>query len=213
MKTQSRSSLTTKEITVIAILAAAASVLFLLEFPILVSFYRLDFSNLPVLLGTFALGPLAGTMILGIKSLIGLLHSSSQGIGELADFLIGLAMVLPAGYLYLKKPNRYRALHGMILGTVFATAVAVLANLYLLIPFFTALYHMPIQAIVDMGAAAIPAVDSLEKFVLLITVPFNLLKWILISVLCFLIYKPLSPMLHGQVTKRQRSGKNNAQKK
>ena len=88
--------LTTRELATVAILAAISAVLFMIEIPV-VLFYKLDLSHLPVLLGTFAMGPVPGTLILLVKSLLGLLHSSSQGVGELADFLMGFAMLLPAG--------------------------------------------------------------------------------------------------------------------
>ena len=126
--------LTTRELATVAILAAISAVLFMIEIPV-VLFYKLDLSHLPVLLGTFAMGPVPGTLILLVKSLLGLLHSSSG---------------------------------------------------------------MPVEAIVGMGTAIIPAVDSTLKFVLLITAPFNLLKWVLISALTGLMYKPLSPILHGR---------------
>lgn len=191
-----RPLLTTREMATIAILAAISAILFMVEIPI-VLFYKLDVSNLPVLLGTFAMGPLQGTLILLVKSLLGLLHSSSQGVGELADFLMGFAMLLPAGLLYQRRKNRKGAVLGMILGTVVATIVGVLSNLYIMIPFYGAAYGMPVEQIVAMGQELIPAVDSEFKFVLLITAPFNLFKWIVISVLTALIYKPLSPLLHG----------------
>ncbi len=191
--------MSTQTLTRIAMLAAVASVLFMLEVPI-VLFYKLDFSNLPVLLGTFSMGPLAGTMILGVKSLIGLFHSSSQGVGELADFLVGVAMVLPAGLIYNSNKSRTGALMGMALGTVAATAVGVLANVLLMIPFYAAVYGMPIEAIVNMGQAVVPAVDSIWKFVFYITAPFNLFKWAVLSVLCMLLYKPLSPFLKKGLT-------------
>jgi riboflavin transporter FmnP len=124
----------TRKLTTIAILAAVASLLFLLEIPI-VLFYKLDFSNLPVLLGTFAMGPAAGTAILFLKSALGLLHTTSQGVGELADFLVGLAMVLPAGFIYRAHKSRRSALIGMAVGGVCATVAGVLANVYILIPF------------------------------------------------------------------------------
>ena len=154
--------------------------------------------DLPVLLGTFAMGPVPGTLILLVKSLLGLLHSSSQGVGELADFLMGFAMLLPAGLIYQHNKTRKGALIGMAVGTVVATIVAVLSNLYIMIPFYGTAYGMPVEAIVGMGTAIIPAVDSTLKFVLLITAPFNLLKWVLISALTGLMYKPLSPILHGR---------------
>ena len=169
----------------------------MIEIPV-VLFYKLDLSHLPVLLGTFAMGPVPGTLILLVKSLLGLLHSSSQGVGELADFLMGFAMLLPAGLIYQHNKTRKGALIGMAVGTVVATIVGVLSNLYIMIPFYGAAYGMPVEAIVGMGTAIIPAVDSTLKFVLLITAPFNVLKWVLISALTGLMYKPLSPILHGR---------------
>ena len=189
--------LTTRELATVAILAAISAVLFMIEIPV-VLFYKLDLSHLPVLLGTFAMGPVQGMLILLVKSLLGLLHSSSQGVGELADFLMGFAMLLPAGLIYQRNKTRKGALIGMAVGTVVATIVAVLSNLYIMIPFYGTAYGMPVEAIVGMGTAIIPAVDSTLKFVLLITAPFNLLKWVLIGALTGLMYKPLSPILHGR---------------
>ena len=192
--------LTTRELSTIAILAAIAAVLFMIEIPV-VLFYKLDLSSLPVLLGAFAMGPVPGTMILLVKALLGLLHSTSQGVGELADFIMGFAMMLPSGIVYKRLKSRKGAIVGMVIGTVVATVVAVLTNLYIMIPFYGAAYGMPVEAIVGMGQAIVPAVDSIGKFVLLITAPFNVLKWVVISVLTALIYKPLSPILHGRKTR------------
>ncbi len=198
---QSR-TMSTQKLTRIAILAALAAILFLLEIPV-VLFYKLDFSNLPVLLGTFAMGPFSGTAILAVKSLLGLLHSSSQGVGELADFLMGVAMVLPAGLIYRRDKTRRGAVIGMIVGGVCATLAAVLTNLYLLIPFYGAVYGMPVEQIVAMGQQLIPSLDSLSKFVWFITAPFNLLKWTVISVVGYFLYKPLSPLLHAKAARKE----------
>lgn len=189
--------LTTREMATVAVLAAVASVLYMIEIPV-VLFYKLDLSHLPVLLGAFAMGPLPGTLILLVKALLGLLHSSSQGVGELADFLMGFAMLLPASLVYRRHKTRKGAVIGMALGTVAAIIAAVLTNLYIMIPFYGAAFGMPMEAIIGMGQSVVPAVDSAWKFVLLITAPFNLLKWVLISVITGLIYKPLSPILHGR---------------
>ena len=198
MTTANRKNLlTTRELSTIAILAAIAAVLFMIEIPV-VLFYKLDLSSLPVLLGAFAMGPLPGTLILLVKALLGLLHTTSQGVGELADFIMGFAMLLPASLIYRKIKSRKGAILGMVIGTVIATIVGVLTNMYLMIPFYGAAYGMPVEAIVGMGQAIIPAVDSAWKFVLLITGPFNILKWVVISILTALIYKPLSPILHGR---------------
>ena len=101
MTAKAKSNLfSTANLARMAILAAIASVLFMIEIPIGMPFYKLDLSNIPVLIGAFSMGPAAGTLILGVKSLIGLTHSSSAGVGELADFIMGLAMILPAALLY-----------------------------------------------------------------------------------------------------------------
>ena len=195
---QSKSKrLTTRQLTTIAILAAISAVLFMVEIPV-VLFYKLDFSNLPVLLGAFAMGPGPATLILLIKSLLGLLHTSSQGVGELADFLMGFAMILPAGLIYQRHKTRKGALIGLVVGTLAATVAGVLSNLWLMIPFYGAVYGMPVEQIVSMGQALIPAIQDEWGFVLLITGPFNLVKWILISVVTLLVYKSLSPLLHHQ---------------
>ena len=196
-----RSLLSTRQLSTVAILAAIAAVLFMIEIP-MVLFYKLDLSSLPVLLGAFAMGPLPGTMILLVKALLGLLHSTSQGVGELADFIMGFAMMFPAAVIYRRMKSRKGAIWGMVIGTVVATIVAVLTKLYIMIPFYGAAYGMPVEAIVGMGQAIVPAIDSVGKFVLLITAPFNILKWVVISVVTALVYKPLSPILHG----RKKSG-------
>lgn len=193
-----KQTMNTRKLATIAILAAIASVLYILEIPI-VLFYKLDFSNLPVLLGTFSMGPVAGTLILLIKSSLGLLHTTSQGVGELADFLMGLAMLLPAGFFYRADKSRRGALLGMVVGGLCATVAGVLTNVYILIPFYAVAYGMPVEQILAMGQSLIPSLDTIWKFVLVITAPFNLLKWTAISVAGWFLYKPLSPLLHGRI--------------
>ena len=147
-----KQTMNTRKLATIAILAAIASVLYILEIPI-VLFYKLDFSNLPVLLGTFSMGPVAGTLILLIKSSLGLLHTTSQGVGELADFLMGLAMLLPAGFFYRADKSRRGALLGMVVGGLCATVAGVLTNVYILIPFYAVAYGMPVEQILAMPPA------------------------------------------------------------
>jgi len=189
--------LTTRQMATVAILAAISAILFMIEIPV-VLFYKLDLSSLPVLLGTFAMGVVPGTLIQLVKSLLGLLHSTSQGVGELADFIMGFAMLLPAGLIYQYMKSRKGAIVGMVAGSIVATFVAVLTNVYIMIPFYGTAYGMPVEAIIGMGASIVPAVKSVWHFVLLITAPFNVLKWAVISVVTALVYKPLSPILHGR---------------
>ena len=111
---------------------------------------------------------------------------------------MGFAMILPAGLIYQRHKTRKGALIGLVVGTVAATIAGVLSNLWLMIPFYGSVYGMPVEQIVSMGQALIPAIQDEWGFVLLITGPFNLVKWILISVVTLLVYKPLSPLLHHQ---------------
>ena len=182
--------------TRVAILAAAASILFLIQIPI-VAFYKLDLSNIPVLLGAFSMGPIPGMMILALKSLIGLLSSSSAGIGELADFIMGTALVLPAALIYQQNKTRKSAIIGMAIGTLCMVVAGVLANKYIMLPFYMGAFHMDMDGILRFANVA--GVDSEWKLLLMITGPFNLLKGVVLSIVAGLIYKPLSPILHERI--------------
>lgn len=190
-----RKNLSVQYLTRIAVLTALASILFLIEIPV-VAFYKLDLSNLPVLLGAFSMGPVPGLIILLLKSLIGMLHSSSMYVGELADFIMGAAFVLPAALIYRRHKTRNTALIGMAVGTVVMIVVAVLVNWKIMIPFYMTAYGMPMEAVVGMATKAVPFVDTEWKLLLCVTAPFNLLKGVVLSALTFVLYKHLSPLLH-----------------
>ncbi|NLG37248.1 MAG: ECF transporter S component [Clostridiales bacterium] len=201
-KGKERGWFTTRAMTVIAILAALSSVLFYFpEFPVpfMPGWMKLDLSNLPAMIGTFALGPWAGLIIVTVKDLVGLTHSTSGGIGELADFVMSAAFVIPAGLLYWHGKNRRGALMGMAAGTAVMIAAGSLTNYYVLIPAFAALMGVSVDEILVAAAAAVPIAESLTlgTYMLWVVVPFNLFKGALISLVTLLIYKPLSPVLHG----------------
>jgi riboflavin transporter FmnP len=193
-------SMRTKWIVKVGMLSAVAFLLQLLEFPLGVfpAFLQIDFSDVPALLAGFSLGPLAGVTVELVKNLLHLVlkNSGTGGVGELANFLIGSAMVVPAAILYKRKHSRRMAINGLILGTLVMALVGVLANLYILIPFYAKAFGMPVEAIVSMGTAANPSIDSLTTMVLYGIVPFNLIKGLLVSLVTVLIYKRLSPVLH-----------------
>lgn len=190
-----KKTLSVQYLTRIAVLTALSSILYMISIPI-VAFYSLDLSNLPVLLGAFSMGPVAGLIILGLKSLIGCLTSSTMYVGELADFIMGAAFVLPAALIYQRNKSRKGALIGMITGTVALILAGCLTNAYLLIPFYMKAFGMPMEAIIGMCAQALPFVDTELKVILFVTAPFNLLKGVVLCVLTYMIYKPLSPLLH-----------------
>jgi riboflavin transporter FmnP len=191
--------ITTRTISVIGILSAFAAGLMFIEtlVPFTPGFLKLDVSELPVLLGTFALGPVAGIVIEALKNLIHfLMKSSTGGVGEIANFIVGTAFLVPAGIIYRLKKDKRHALLGMMAGTVSMAVVGAAVNYWFLIPVYVSVMGFPMEAIIGMGTAALPAITDLKTLILYGIVPFNLFKGIVISVLTLLIYKRVSPLLH-----------------
>ena len=131
------------------------------------------------------MGTVPGLIILGLKSAIGLLHSSSAGVGELADFIMGAALLIPASVIYHRHKTRKNALIGMLTGTICTAVVGVLVNKFIMLPFYMGAFHMDMEGI--LAYAKVSGVDSEWKLLLLITGPFNLLKGAVLSVVTFLI--------------------------
>ena len=190
---------TPQRMTRIALLAAISTVLFIIPGIPIVAFYKLDLSNIPVLLGGFSMGPLAGLLILGIKSLIGALTSSmTAGVGELADFLFGAALMLPSVLIYQRDKSRKTALLGMAVGTLAMIVSGVLLNAYLLIPAYAKAFGLQVQDILAMVTKIYPSLDTMWEILLWVTAPFNLLKGAVLSTFTFVLYRHLSPLLHGR---------------
>ena len=165
------------------------------------SFYQLDFSEIPVLVGAFAMGPVAGAVIELVKILVHLVTKGTMtaGVGDLANFIFGCTFVRPAGIIYRlhNVKSRKHAVMGMAVGTVLTTIAACLMNAFVLLPAYGKAFGMPIKAFIEMGAAVNHSVNSLLGFVALIIVPFNLFKYILVSVIVFFIYKRIRVVLKG----------------
>ena len=184
----------------IAILAAIAVIIMLFEIPLpfAPAFYKIDLSEVVVLLGSFAMGPVAGILIEALEILLNLLLNGTDtaGIGELANFLIGLSFVLPAAAFYFRKKTLKHAVLGMVMGTLIMTLVGTAMNYYLLIPAYSHFYGMPIDALIGMGTAVNSHIVDLKTLVFFATAPFNLVKGFVSSLLVLLTYKKLSPILH-----------------
>ena len=182
----------------VGMLSAIAVVLMLFEIPLpfAPAFYEIDFSEVPVLVGCFAMGPAAGVAIEFLKILLNFAinGTATAGVGEIANFLIGCSLVVPAALIYKFKKTRTGAIVGMAAGTVFMTAVGCLLNAFVLLPTYAVAFGMPIDRLVQMGTAVNSAIDSLTTFVLFAVAPFNLLKGVLVSLIVFLIYKKISPV-------------------
>lgn len=193
----------TKALVQIAMLSAIAIVLMLFEIPLpfAPSFYKLDFSELPVIVGSFAIGPMAGILIETIKILLNLLinGSTTAGVGEIANFIIGCSFVLPASFVYTRKKTRKNAMIGLILGTILMTIVGSFINAYVLLPVYALAFHWELSVLIELGTAVNPAINGLWSFILLAVVPFNLIKGTLISIITLLIYKKISIILKGRL--------------
>ena len=188
----------------IAVLGAAATVLMALEFPVpflAPPFYKLDFSEIPVLVGAFALGPAAGAAIELLKVLLHMLPQGTQtaGVGDLANFLIGCSYVIPAAMIYRSKKTRRRAVAGLAAGSVCMVFAGCVMNAFVLLPAYAAAFRVPVESFVEMGAAIHPAINSLFRFCLLAVGPFNLLKGIADAAVTLLIYKRIRGLLKGEV--------------
>ncbi len=194
----------THHLAVAAMLSAVAAVLQFVEFsiPVMPSFIKLDISDLPALLGTFSLGPVYGVAIQLVKNLLHLPFGSSAGVGELSNFILGAVFVFVAGVIYKRSKSRKSALVGSVVGAATMALVSVVTNYFVVYPAYVVLYHLPLDAIVGMyeeilgGVSHVPTQNALFNCLLVFNVPFTLVKGLLDTALCFLIYKPLSPLLH-----------------
>ena len=191
--------LATRKIVVTGVFSAMAAVLMVLEFPVPFAppFYGLDFSEIPALIGAFAYGPVAGVMIEFLKILIKLVMkpSSTAFVGELANFVVSCMLVLPASILYLVKKSRCQAILGAAAGTLLMTVFGTAFNAVYLLPKFAQMYGMPLEAIIEMGAAIHPSIHSVTALAVMCVAPLNLLKGSLVSLVTVLVYKKLSPVL------------------
>ena len=143
------------------------------------------------------MGPLAGVLIELIKIILNLCINGSvtAGVGELANFVIGIALVLPAALIYKRKKTKKGAIVGLVTGTLFMTISGCFINAYVMLPTYAKAFGMPIEALVGMGSAVNANITDLFTFVMFAVVPFNLLKGVLVSIIVLLIYKKISPIL------------------
>ena len=177
-------------------MGAIGFVLMFLEFPIpalIPSFIKLDFSEIPAVITTFALGPVWGVLVCLIKNLLHLFDSSSGGVGELANFLLGAVFVFTAGMIYRFHRTRKGALIGALIGAILMAVLSVPINYFITYPVYTA--FIPMEAIIGMYQAILPAANTLLKALLIFNLPFTFIKGLIDAAFCFIVYKKLSPIL------------------
>lgn len=192
-----------RRVSIIGICAALAAVLHMLDFPLLFlapEFYKLDFSEVPVLLAGFFLGPSATVACEGIKILLKLLlkGTSTAFVGDFANFFVGCCFVLPATVCYHIRKTRRSALTGLILGTLCMAIVGTAFNAVYLLPKFAELFHMPLDTIIEMGTKIHHSISGVSSFVFLCVAPLNIVKGAVVSLLTMLLYKHVAkPLFQG----------------
>lgn len=189
-----------KNLTKIAILSAISAVIMLFEFPLpfAPSFYELDLSEAVILMGGFAMGPMAAACMELLKNLLNLLINGTitAGIGELANFAMGCAFVVPASLFYKYHKTLKGAIVSLLIGTASLVVVGCVVNYFVMIPAYVALANFPMEAILGMASKVNGLVDSLETMIIFAVAPFNLVKGVVCSIINLLLYKKLSKVLH-----------------
>lgn len=181
--------------TKVSILSVIAFIVMFIEAPILIfpGFLKIDLSDVPALVAGFSLGPAAGVAVELLKNVLHLLRTSTGGVGEVANFVIGAALVAPAALVYQKRKDRSGALVGLLLGVGAMSIVGALANYFVLLPFYQ--NFMPIDAIIGMSAKANGAIVDVKTLILYGVIPFNVFKGLVVAAVTMLLYKRISPLL------------------
>lgn len=189
----------TRTVTMTALLAAVSYILAFFEFPVPLSpaFARMDLSDFPALVGAFAFGPVSGIMIELVKNGLQLLSTSTGGVGELANFLIGASFVGTAGFVYRFHKTKRMAWAACVVSSVIMGVVAAIANYFILLPMFEV--FMPLEQVIASFGAFIPFIRTKLDVVLFNVLPFNMLKGLVIGIFTMLVYKRLTPILKGYV--------------
>ena len=194
-----KNSLSVRNIATIAILGVLAAILMLFDFPIAIApnFYKLDLSDLPCLIGAFALGPVPAFFIQVIKILVKMLlkPTSTAFVGELAAFVISTVYCVSAAFIYQRNKTKKGAVLAMLAGSLCMAVIGTLANYAIIIPFYVDWFHLPLEAIIGMGNAIFPVIHDKLSFVLCCVLPFNLIKALIVDLVTFVIYKRVSPLL------------------
>ena len=191
-----------RRITIISICSAIATILHVLDFPLLFiapEFYKLDFSELPVLLCGFYLGPSATVACEGLKILLKLLvkSTSTAFVGDFANFVVGCSFVLPATVWYHLHKSKHSAIIGLVLGTVSMAVLGSAFNAVYLLPKFSQLFGLPLDSIIAMGSEIHSSIHSVPTFVMLCVAPLNVIKGVMVSIPTMLLYKRVARPLFG----------------
>lgn len=181
-----------------AIMAALSSVLMFFSFnvPFMPSFIKMDLSELPALIASFSIGPLSGAAVCLVKNLVNLFFSTTGGVGELSNFILGVFFVVPAGIIYKYRPKFSGAVIGSLVGAATMAILSVFSNYFVVYPVYTA--FLPMDAIIDMYRAINPSVKNLWDCLIWFNMPFTFIKGMVIAIITVAVYKKLTPLINGK---------------
>ena len=187
----------TRRLTSIGMLSAVSFVLMFFDFsvPLMPSFIKMDISDLPALIGAFALGPIDGMIIALVKNLLHLLRTTTGGVGEISNFILSAAFVMSAGFIYKFNKTRKGAIIGSLVGAVVMALFSIVSNYYFVYPVYTA--FMPMEAIIGAYQAINPNVNGLLECLVIFNMPFTFIKGMVDVIITLLIYKKISPIIKG----------------
>ena len=198
-KSAAASKMNVRYLTVTAMLSAIAFILMFLDFsvPVMPNFIRMDLSELPALIGAFAMGPACGVWVCLVKNLLHLFMTSTGGVGELSNFVLGVAFVLPAGLIYKHKKNKKSAITGALIGALCMALFSFPCNYFVVYPIYTKM--MPMDVIIGAYQAIVPSVKELWQCLLFFNVPFTFVKGLFSVLITMVVYKKISPIVKGRV--------------
>lgn len=195
--------LSTRNLVLMGMLGALSAVLMLFKFPVpfALSFYTVDFSEVPVLIGAFSLGPVAGVIIELIKNLLNLLMNgtTTAGVGELANFISGSILVVTASLIYRRKKNKTNAIIGLTVATIVMSIASCFINYFITLPAYFLAFGMNWDTILNMSKEISGSITNPMTYLVISVLPFNLLKCGLSSLFTVLLYKYVSPILKGTI--------------
>ena len=189
----------TRRLVMTAIMSALSSVLMFFSFnvPLMPSFIKMDLSELPALIAAFAMGPVYGAIVCLVKNLVNLFFTTTGGVGELSNFLLGVFFVVPAGIIYKLRPKLSGAVIGSMVGAAMMAILSVFSNYYVVYPIYTA--FLPMEAIIGMYRAINPSVENLWQCLLLFNMPFTFIKGMVSAVITMVIYRKIEPLINGKI--------------
>lgn len=191
------------KIVKVGLLVAISFVLMQFEFalPIFPSFLKIDVSDIPALVAAFAFGPITAVVVELVKNLLNLMVTTSAGVGELANFLVGTVFVFTAGSLYNRNQSKSGVIKSLLISTVVMAVFATVFNYFILLPLYEKVLNFPINAMIAAGAKIIPMIDTYFKFVLLSIFPFNLLKGVIVAFVTGVIYDKIKLLIKMEAKK------------